>query len=209
MIRTPTARWFNRTDKEGDYNPRVRQIPIDRIWSVQGWDFLSIPKCASQAMKLALSRDFYAVPRHEARAKRSFSICRNPFERAVSIWYATCVREDKSRTFSGWRRQCKNFSECLGLIMTDHKYFGTQVEMLNHWYDRKPEQVTEWLCLESIDEDFARLPFVPDKYQLPIFNTTLEEREPWPSYYTPLERDLVLSWASQDFKAFGYATELP
>ena len=64
-----------------------------------GWVFVSTMKCATNTMYKVLPEigghrvqgGFHARPRVRIYDTH-FSVCRNPYDRAVSIWASTCLR---------------------------------------------------------------------------------------------------------------------
>ncbi len=180
-----------------------------------GYAFISTMKCATNSMYRVLvdhyngcrvgdfhCRDTAYIPRNSF----VFSICRNPYARAVSIWWSTCMR---GHDRYGFRRACGNGDD-----------FQTFIVWVATLVRRPPllQNQTEWqaglplddvLHLENLALEFARLPFISRReIKLPEMNTTFSDRLPAQHYLTPLAVDAVRVWARPDFENFGYSEEV-
>lgn len=178
--------------------------------------YVSTMKCATNTLyKLLVEQyqgqrvgDFHCRDlRHAPPGSFLFSVCRNPYLRAVSIWWSTCMR---GHDRYGLRRACGNGD--------DFETFITWVASLPQ---RPPivQNQAEWqagipfdrvLRLESLREEFESLPFVQGTVQgFPELNTTLNNRLHARHYLTPAAVEAVRRWAAVDFERFGYPLELP
>jgi len=134
-----------------------------------------------------------------------FTVCRNPFTRAVSIWWSTCVRDDRyrfRRFMPDWKSfEC--FAECLLRFKNKppHILLATQTK----WHG--PVVFDRYLKLENLEPEFNALPFVQDHVVLPRLNTSTY-KDYWEAY-TPDAIEMVREWGKEDFEKFGYTTEFP
>ncbi len=136
-----------------------------------------------------------------------FTVCRNPYLRAVSIWWSTCMR---GHDRYGFRQACGN---------------GDDFETFMLWVATQQRPVpllqnqSEWqqgirfdrvLHLENLATEFAVLPFVADAVvEFPEINTTLYNRQPAQQLLTPVSIDAIRRWAAPDFENFGYSYDIP
>lgn len=180
------------------------------------YTFVSTMKCATNTMYELLTKHYCGKrvgdyhcrdPRFIDPDRFTFTICRNLFVRAVSIWWSTCMR-GKDRY--GFRKQCGN---------------GDDFEVFIKWVVRQKERPgliqnqTEWqspiefdrvLHLKKFRHEFAQLPFVEDPpADLPALNITFFDRKPAQRYLTPAAVEAILEWGDPDFDRFGYAREVP
>lgn len=136
-----------------------------------------------------------------------FTVCRNPYIRAVSIWWSTCMR---GHDRYGFRHACGNGDDFETFIV----WAATQIK-------RPPliQNQTEWqygltfdriLHLEDLAHEFSLLPFIKEQtIEFPEMNTTLSNRQPARHYLTPLAIEAIKSWAKPDFDEFGYSRTPP
>jgi len=136
-----------------------------------------------------------------------FSIHRDPYERAVSLWYDTCVRDTRDRHF---------FKRAISRMGLDHTNFAHFTLMLMepsrqvHEYPLKTQ--TEWqrnLGLDhvlpmynitaALSELFGR------EVELPKLNATERHESGW--YYSDHARANVEEFYAEDFVTFGYERE--
>ncbi len=203
--------------------------------------FISTMKCATNSLTHALlTRYDGRMPGglHERRMDWvppgwfTFSVCRNPYTRAVSLWWSTCMRHDLDRY--GFRKACadpdrlEGFMQwVLGLASLPHDLLLTQSEWHRH------TRIDRFLRVEHLEAEFASLPFVQAGEKLELINATVtneqgmmdverlkadpsaatlsarpqRRREPASTYLTPSAVALIRQWAAEDFDRFGYATD--
>lgn len=175
--------------------------------------FVTTPKCATHTMLAALT----GPPFHAALAPGGthnnrvpsrwadyfiWSIVRNPYARAVSLWSFTIKRDGSDGAWNG-----------AGTAMTpiDNLYLFLHWIMNRNGLPKAGQSQSRWLRpvrldallrLESLSSDVHKLPFWPGDFALPW-----EERGnygDWRSYMTPEIIALVHEWADEDFEIYEY-----
>lgn len=179
--------------------------------------FTGITKTATQTMFAVLSRYYggrlddnvnahsVEIPEY-ARDRFTFTVCRNPYDRAVSLWWSTTQIPDEVKFDRyGFRAACPNpddftaFARWLATDAPEHELTRTQAA---HVAGVRLDAV---LRFESLAEDFNRLPFYRGEPKVwPRENQTINERGPWQDYMTDEARRWVLEWCADDFNRFGY-----
>lgn len=196
--------------------------------------FISTPKAGTHSIYKILE-DHYAeglqkqgfhstsIPRG-CRSYFRWTLCRNPYHRAVSLWWSACrlAHLDQYR----FREGCGAIDDFTRFIVwlagSTEKQRRKQPLMLNQtqWLE-KVEPITA-LQMEHLEEEVKGLPFWKPNITIPKLNTTTQkildqqEREGHiilrPSmeqlYGDPEAQQAVLKWASPDFERFGYSREL-
>jgi hypothetical protein len=203
--------------------------------------FISTMKCATNSLTHVLMTRYGGVMPgglHDRRMELvppgafTFSVCRNPYTRAVSIWWSTCMRHDLDRY--GFRRACPDPDSFEGFMAwavaqeaAPHELLITQSE----WH--RDTRIDRFLRLEQLDDEFGQLPFVAPGERLALLNATTtadqglldvthlkagdvvqalgarpqQRRAHVRTYLTPRAVDLVQAWAADDFARFGYALD--
>lgn len=179
------------------------------------WLFISTMKCATNSMYQLLpqiggqqlwntSGGFHARPTGRF-AKRHFTIVRNPYDRAVSIWASTCLRNNdrynaasKIRSEGGDPNSFEDFCvTCLAddpWLWTPHGWlFTNQHDWINTFI------LDELVHIENLKPELERIVGpVPD---LPTENKS--EHRPWLTHMTQDAVDVINDWAEDDF-GLGY-----
>lgn len=175
--------------------------------------FLAIPKTGTRTIYDVLKTHFDGVLYKEhlstmpAKYKKykSFTIVRNPYDRAVSQWWSTCKRGNDKRKFieamskHGWDNTLTNF---LRLAKRDSIIRGKRV--LTPQYEYLNNRVDHLLRFENLKEDFYNLPSITEDIELPEINTTKHVRDSWQDIVTPEDIKLVNELYPRDFDAAGY-----
>lgn len=187
--------------------------------------FVSVPKCGTKTLYEYLPRvlggsRIQSAGFHGTRIPsrlgnyRVLTCVRNPYDRAVSLWWSTCRRASDRYGFraritsrGGDPSSFEDFmwmvvedqpcTAWLGPCMTDHLR-GVAVDVV--------------LRLESLADDLATaFPSVREWPELPQNNATCLDRLPTSQYLAenPTARQLVEQWAKEDFGRFGYEQMLP
>lgn len=173
--------------------------------------FVSVPKCATRTMYTAVLGPHYngrrygghhetMVPGH-ARDWFAWAIVRNPYDRAVSLWWSTTQRGDDRYGFRRRVDDPDNLESFMRYIVEQRpKVASLGPNQSEHLRGVRLDRV---LRLETLDEGFRGLPFYrgsPDP--LPVVNDT--QRGQCREYVTPAVAALVGEWALEDFAQFGY-----
>ena len=183
------------------------------------WAWANVPKIASQTLHHALVEDFggtrveNSVIRGLDDGYLRFVVCRNPYDRAVSLWYSTCVglwEEDRY----GFRKYGKTVKDLVRNIRTGRMVASSLAESQGAAVRFEPDIV---LRFENLDEDFRdRLPFVPEGYELPHRNVTSDSphyqappdgkppRRPYMDYMDGETIREINLWVPGDFERFNY-----
>ena len=181
--------------------------------------FVSTPKCGTNSLYAVLEERFGGVRQRPGfhrnivpAAARNFfrwTVVRNPFARAVSIWWSTVKNPANRRVALAELRKAKGgdgFEAFLEwMIAGPAENLATRClrQNMTDWL-RPAEPFQAVLHLERIEKEILDLPFwkpVP----LPHRNRS-DGRPPWRTFITEKARDLVLAWAGPDFERFGYET---
>lgn len=153
-----------------------------------------------------------------------WTIVRNPYSRAVSVWWSACRLAHKDQY--KFRRRCGSKDDFI-------KFITWLADQPFHQRQRDPLMLsqTEWLnpikpihCIhtEGLEENLKQLPFWIDGIEIKKLNTTAEKinvqqleekqkivRPPWQEFYKDEKaKDAVLKYANSDFEQFGYPMEI-
>ena len=205
-----------------------------RINTKHRFVFISMPKVCTHTIYKMLD-EYYAdgliekgfhevdIPEQYSRFFR-WTVCRNPFARAVSLWWSGC--RCHTPDIYGFRKGCGSADD-----------FTTFVRWLSHTpveaRQREPLMLSQGervyglepivaVHLEHLERELTKLPFWKPGTKIKRLNTTEQkikdqEREeqsviakpPWQEFYSdPLAREAVLKWSWVDFERFGYSTEI-
>lgn len=143
-----------------------------------------------------------------------FTTCRNPYVRAVSIWWSTCMRGKDRYQF---RQLCTNpdsfedFAEWAASVQADlHSMGDSQRQLLMTQSARHGEiEFDQILRMEQLETDFAALPFVQTLNRaIPQLNPTVGQRLSAENYLTERAIAAVQNWMSTDFDRYGYSREV-
>ena len=140
-----------------------------------------------------------------------FTTCRNPYTRAVSVWFSTCMRGKDRYDF---RQMCPNpdsfevFAEWAALMQSQlHRMNEPQQQLLMTQSARHRDiEFRSILRIEHLLTDFRQLPFVNADH-LPVFpmlNPTRTQRDTATKYLTERAIIAVQKWMADDFKKYGY-----
>lgn len=182
------------------------------ILKTPDWLFMSTRKCATNTMYDALKKiggrrigGFHSTV-SQRKADVQFTICRNPYDRAVSIWASTCMRgSDRYHArmhigskggnpddFGDFVRYCLPGDRAWRWAR-DPWLFRNQTD----WLDRM--QPLDRICFfESLQEDVSA---IVGPIDLPVLNSS--DHPIWESLMTPEIAERIEAWAPKDF-ALGY-----
>ena len=179
--------------------------------------FVSVPKTGTQTMFATLV-DHYHGERsggfHERRipgvAKLwyTFSIVRNPFERAVSLWYSTTQRNPKDDHY-GFRAACPDVDNPASFI----NWIATNPPCVRPWAPLTWTQYEQLygialdtvLHTENLNHEFNQLPFVATPRDIGRRNVATRKLPTHAYMSQDLERAIV-NWAGDDFQRYNYPT---
>ena len=140
------------------------------------------------------------------RSAYKFAFCRNPYDRAVSLYYYLRSRDriDRDHTFLSFCRQLRDEGpDAIGL----YNWKGTsQCNPQVAWLEGVELDFIG--RFESIDEDFNRVlaELGSPSCKLPTKNKI--DRKNYRDYYCDESRSIIADLYRNDFAAFGYATDL-
>ncbi len=177
--------------------------------------FVNVPKCASQTLRYVLCTEYAGeqlrgAHHHRtdapswAQAYYSFAVVRNPYDRAISLWWAMVKERHDDRY--GLRGRCGStelvpFLQWLvGVEPYDPILFGQAAWLANVRLNRV-------LRFETLDDDVQQLPFWARTELLPRRNAF--QRPHWSTFVDGEVADLIEQWASADFAVYGYSREVP
>ena len=205
----------------------------------QRWLFVSTPKCATWTLYELLTllggervgAYFHARPDQFVQRFASnvatlpgnlftFSVCRNPLSRAVSLWWFILHKRVHHRqAFLAHSSGDTGFPAFVEWLTTCELPTPDPVAPERPGPDRAPQILTtqsrwhrktgvdKFLHLEHLEEDFQTLPFVNKRWPIPKLNATHHDRKPWREYHTAETVERLGTWAAEDFARFGYSTQ--
>lgn len=170
--------------------------------------FISTRKCATCTFYRLLAQRGWqkideglgALPEHPLPAKRMadihITICRNPYDRALSIWGWT----------NGKRRISYSFDEMLSNYLLDiesrefeNEWDACMYEPCSTYHDRFMHDHV--IHMENAAEEFAAL----TRVHLPFSGSvTRPSKHPPSSELTPWQKSAIRVWAAEDFERYGY-----
>lgn len=179
--------------------------------------FVSVPKSGTHTFFRLLTEKFggerierpyhkrNVPPELTVQGYKVFSACRNPYDRAVSVWYHVTQRDPYKDL---WRRELRGsdidtvLRYCIEHREKSFPAIRGQVVMYNQWEWLKPVPVDFMVHLESMAEDMTAigLPMSKDD-ELNEFHASYKE----PVVLTVAQKKMVQEWAREDFEEFGYA----
>ena len=167
---------------------------------------------------------------HETRIPPGYSnyfrwtICRNPYTRAVSLWWSACRLHPPD--IYGFQKGCgvaNDFTRfVVWLSQTRTEEREKEPLMMNQTEWLEPVEPIAPIHVENLQEEISKLYFWDPGIVIPELNTTTQkieteskregqpiERPPWRELYRDRSaREAVLKWAGEDFVRFGYSTEV-
>lgn len=192
------------------------------------WLFISTMKCGTNTLYAALQNvgakwagggSFHAIPRmathpipnaHEEMVRLApvhWTVCRNPYARAVSIWSSTCIRKENRTRYPAWKMvkdaggDPRKFDDFVYVMLDDPPNVKNPFLWRNQsdWHDLFiHDKVAR---LEHLEDDVEEI--IGERLKLGYENKS--EHAPWESYYSsPVTESIVATWGAEDFKRFGY-----
>lgn len=178
--------------------------------------FVSTPKCATNTMYRVLTGPPFNGIRQgphfhnrdvptECRDWFTFSIVRDPYSRAVSIWWRTIhdttarriFRDSAPHDLAGFVR----WLTARPLEAKSRRLCDSQSEWL------RPVRLDRTLALEGLFLGLLTLPFWRAGVDVPHSNQC-KGRPDWVQYMTDDAVAAINEWANEDFYTFGYPRKL-
>jgi len=185
------------------------------------WLFISTMKCATNSMYKLLpdigghrlwntSGNFHARPTGRLAAVH-FTIVRNPYDRAVSIWASTCLRDNdrygavaKIKSEGGNPGSFEDFcAACLAPPPMSWAQNSWLFENQSEWI--RSFMVDELVHLENLKEELEEI--VGPVPKLPVENPS--SHRPFAEYLTIGSVDIINDWAADDFQLGDYDKMIP
>jgi hypothetical protein len=164
------------------------------------------------------------IPRRYRKYSR-WTVVRNPFTRATSLWWSACRLAHKDQYH--FRERCGSEDDFTRFVI-----WLAGVSPQEREKEPLMQNQTEWLApveriralhLEQLKRDIAKLKWWNPGIEIPQLNTTREklldaeqieqqviERPSLEELYADSRaREAVLDWAAPDFERFGYSRVLP
>lgn len=191
--------------------------------------YISTPKCCTHTIYKILE-DHYSDGLRKAGFHNNrivdgyqkyfrWTVVRNPFSRAVSIWWSACrlAHKDqyKFRARSGGQYDFTTFVEWMANVSDEEKAREPLLQNQTEWLT--PAEPIHAIHLENLMDELRELPFWKDGIQISKLNTTDEKIKTQSELEgnqisKPLLSDLynersieaVLKWADPDFDRFEY-----
>jgi len=203
--------------------------------------YISCPKCGTHAMYSALAKmfgcshkpnsdDWHPVEVPDFAATEDwchFTIVRNPYRRAVSMWWHLLYRAPYVKE---WRKKMvfgdhihndfrASFSMFMEYVCRGNSRENVVLYPMWEWHERiTPNEAyhhMQFIHLENISREIRTLPFVPSDLSITIpvvFDCTVRAILPgygdWRDVITDESKTMVEKWAGPDFHLFGYDQEI-
>jgi len=186
--------------------------------------FLDIPRTGSSSMHTMLVEDYQATPvgRHQWPAMRRilpadwfiFSIVRNPYDRAVSIWRFCMFRKTEFKRTAGLAygqgiERFETWVDRLADMRPSAHYGRPMVERIaaaqSAFIEQAGGPLNQILRLETIDRDIRALPFYDPAIAFPRRNVSSGPDGPIVVEARTVEQ--IADIYAVDFKRLGYSTD--
>jgi hypothetical protein len=153
-----------------------------------------------------------------------WTVVRNPYSRAVSLWWTACrlahLDQYKFRKRCGAKDDFIKFITWLADTSLEEREHEPLMMNQSEWL--YPVEPIYPVHVESLEQELRRFPFWIDDIEIPQLNTTEEKitdrekeegqtiiRPPWQEFYKDKKaRDAVLKWAGNDFERFCYSVDI-
>ena len=165
--------------------------------------YVDIPKTASRAMLQVLQVHYGGASKWRGELpdiKFSYTVVRDPYARALSIWWAACFQEDDRYGFNQWRKSPAMMVNALAEGAARHIDLGfTQTQIL----EQRRCKTMVVIHYERLEEEFFKLPpFQAKKFIFPVVNRSPFGRPP--PDCSPEFIEAVNRWCPRDFELGGY-----
>ena len=204
-----------------------------RISTRHKFIYVSTPKCCTFTVYDILNKHYSQgliengfhvniIPKQFRRFFR-WTVVRNPFTRAVSLWWSGCRLHDPDHY--GFRKGCgavNDFTKFIVWLSQVDKNKKRDPLMMSQSEWHRPANPLYTVKLENLEAELQELPFWKPGIVIPKHNTTDEKirdqsvvegraitRPHWKELYKDrVAVDAVIRWAEDDFKNFGYSAEI-
>ncbi|MHA1345007.1 MAG: sulfotransferase family 2 domain-containing protein [Candidatus Heimdallarchaeaceae archaeon] len=201
-----------------------------RVNKIHKFIFISTPKACTHTIYNILDEHYsfrlrkfgFHCNNIPERYKNYFrwTVVRNPFSRAVSIWWSACrlAHKDqyKFRVRSGGQYDFTKF------IVWLSKQNQNEALVMNQSNWLRSVEPYNLIHMENLEEELKQLPFWKEGIKIPQLNTTTEKIETQskaeekvikrPSlkelYKSKRAIEAVLKWAEEDFDKFEYERDI-
>ncbi|MBN2164496.1 MAG: hypothetical protein JXR25_04965 [Pontiellaceae bacterium] len=172
------------------------------------WLFVSTRKCATNGMYDSLPGERIGPgfhPRPNGRmAPVHWTIVRNPYDRAVSIWASIWQRSgDRYGIKAALKKEDASFEEFAKLCLTGNLDWAPPE--LNPWLLTNQADWIDGMIIdrvvhfENLREEISEIVGAID-----LKTSNASKHAPWQDYMTPETIRIINEWAAADFEQFGY-----
>jgi hypothetical protein len=181
--------------------------------------FVAIPKTATRSIYNSLINNFDGKQLNDHQkiipikyqSYYSFTVIRNPYDRAVSIWWSTCKRNnDKRKYISKYLKDdntflnfCKNLDKIDGI--ENRVVTNKQINWINN------NNINKFIKFENLNNEWNNLPFNTINNKLDILNPTVIQtdknpnaRKSYKNYLNSESIKLINDYYHLDFKLLKY-----
>lgn len=192
--------------------------------------FCSTPKAATHTLFALLQKQFggkhmchvlghaeygYYHGRHVPQGFEKqfrFTSVRNPYSRAVSIWWCLANKEPYCNQYPAVMggSEFKDFARWIAKHWRENvnnkDLNGTSMLMPQHeWHS--VNKYDDILHVENMEAEFNALPFVKEHIEVPDDWSFKKDRKPAWEYYDQETADYIRDWEGRSFNDYGYALE--
>lgn len=133
----------------------------------------------------------------------TWTIVRNPYARAVSIWWSTTVNPNNKR-YCYKELGTTDFATFLRYLLGRPAALAGRSLDLNQSAWLRPVRLDRIVKLESLPGGLEVLPFWRSGITLPWLNAS-DGRGDWRQYIDDTTGPLIREWAGDDFDRYGYS----
>jgi len=171
-----------------------------------GNNFHAIPGLSSHPIPVGGTRGKANLGKQMRLAPVHWTVVRNPYDRAVSIWASTCVRKSSRKDYPIFKHIQSVGGNPLDFDdFVDH-ILVAQPDLPNPYlYRNQSDWISRFICdlhlpIETLKAELDRRLGI--SLELPMENKS--EHSTWEQYYTAETKQKVCAWAGKDFANYGY-----
>lgn len=132
----------------------------------------------------------------------SFTLCRNPFDRAVSSWAFLSKKKELSINFFDFLRNKPQ-------DMFWHNHVRPQYDFILNFENLYKTNIKRTYKLENLNQALTSLSDMHPQESYSIFpKLRVSNLKPYQEFYNSKTKDLVLRMFEKDFEHFNYSSEL-